>query len=145
VLSTTGKSSFSRTSVIAIENARLLNELRQRTDDLSEALEQQTATSNVLQVISSSPGNLEPVFAIMLENAVRLCDAKFGTINRWDGEALHLVGTYNVPTAFADFRKRTPFRPGPENPISQMLMTKTVIHFHDLATEQGYTNAIRLS
>ena len=74
----------------------------------------------------------------MLENAVRLCDAKFGSINRWDGEALHLVGTYNVPPAFAEFRKRTPFRPGPENPISRMLMTKTVIHFHDLATEQGY-------
>ena len=74
----------------------------------------------------------------MLENAVRLCDAKFGSINSWDGEALHLVATYNVPPAFAEFRKRTPFRPGPENPISQMLMTRTVIHFHNLATEQGY-------
>jgi class 3 adenylate cyclase len=130
--------SFAAQAVIAIENARLLNELRQRTADLTEALEQQTATSNVLQVISSSPGNLEPVFVTMLENAVRLCDAKFGSINRWDGEALHLVGTYNVPPAFAEFRKRTPFRPGPENPISRMLMTKTVIHFHDLATERGY-------
>ena len=130
--------SFAAQAVIAIENARLLNELRQRTTDLTEALEQQTATSNVLQVISSSPGNLEPVFATMLENAVRLCDAKFGSINRWDGEALHLVATYNVPPDFAEFRKRTPFRPGPENPISRMLMTKTVIHFHDLATEQGY-------
>ena len=129
---------FAAQAVIAIENARLLNELRQRTTDLTEALEQQTATSNVLQVISSSPGNLEPVFATMLENAVRLCDAKFGSINRWDGEALHLVATYNVPPDFAEFRKRTPFRPGPENPISRMLMTKTVIHFHDLATEQGY-------
>ena len=130
--------SFAAQAVIAIENARLLNELRQRTTDLTEALEQQTATSNVLQVISSSPGNLEPVFATMLENAVRLCDAKFGSINRLDGEALHLVATYNVPPDFAEFRKRTPFRPGPENPISRMLMTKTVIHFHDLATEQGY-------
>src|SRR5580693_7035336 len=129
---------FASQVVIAIENARLLNELRQRTTDLTEALEQQTPTSNVLQVISSSPGNLEPVFATMLENAVRLCDAKFGSINRWDGEALHLVATYNVPPDFAEFRKRTPFRPGPENPISRMLMTKTVIHFHDLATEQGY-------
>jgi GAF domain-containing protein len=129
---------FAAQAVIAIENARLLNELRRRTTDLTEALEQQTATSNVLQVISSSPGNLEPVFATMLENAVRLCDAKFGSINRWDGEALHLVATYNVPPDFAEFRKRTPFRPGPENPISRMLMTKTVIHFHDLATEQGY-------
>jgi GAF domain-containing protein len=129
---------FADQALIAMENARLFTDLRHRTTDLTEALEQQTATSNVLQVISSSPGNLEPVFETMLENAVRLCDAKFGTINRWDGEALHLVATYNVPTAFAEFRKRTPFRPGPENPISQMLMTKTVIHFHNLATEQGY-------
>ena len=136
---------FAAQAVIAIENARLLNELRQRTDDLTErtsnlteALEQQTATSEVLQVISSSSGDLEPAFRTVLENAVRLCDAKFGTINRWDGEALHLVATHKVPPAFAEFRRRTPFRPGPENPISQMLMTKTVIHFHNLATEQGY-------
>jgi hypothetical protein len=122
---------FAAQAVIAIENARLLSELR-------EALEQQTAASNVLQVISSSPGNLEPVFATMLENAVRLCDAKFGTINRWDGEALHLVATHKVPPAFAEFRKRTPFRPGPDNPISRMLMTKSFLHFEDLTTERDY-------
>ena len=82
---------FADQAVIAIENARLLNELRQRTNDLSEALEQQTATSEVLQVISSSPGDLEPVFEKMLENAVRICDAKFGGIYRWDGETMRLV------------------------------------------------------
>ena len=138
-------SNFAAQAVIAIENARLLNELRQRTADLSqrttdltEALEQQTATSDVLQVISSSPGDLQPVFEAILEKAVRICDAKFGTINRWDGEALHLVASHNLPPAFAEFRSRTPFRPGSGNPISRMLVTKTVSHIEDLAREQGY-------
>jgi transcriptional regulator with GAF, ATPase, and Fis domain len=79
-------SNFAKQAVIAIENARLLNELRQRTDDLSESLGQQTATSEVLQVISSSPGELEPVFQAMLENATRICDAKFGILYRYTGE-----------------------------------------------------------
>ena len=100
---------FAARAVIAIENARLLTELRQRTDDLSqrtadltEALEQQTATSEVLQVISGSPGDLEPVFSSMLENAVRICGATFGNIYRWDGEALHIAVTHNTPPAFAE-------------------------------------------
>ena len=129
---------FGDQAVIAIENASLLSELRQRTADLTESLEQQTATSDVLQVISSSPGDLQPVFEAILEKAVRICDAKFGTINRWDGEALHLVASHNLPPAFAEFRSRTPFRPGSGNPISRMLVTKTVSHIEDLAREQGY-------
>jgi GAF domain-containing protein len=99
---------FAKQAVIAIENTRLLTELRQRTDDLTESLEQQTATSEVLQVISSSPGELQPVFATMLENAVRICDAKWGTIHRWEGDALQLMATHNLPPAFAEARGRSP-------------------------------------
>src|SRR5207344_1561671 len=77
---------FAAQAVIAIENTRLLNELRQRTDDLSEALEQQTATSEVLRVISSSPGDLKPVFEAMLANALKICEAKFGMLYLWEGE-----------------------------------------------------------
>ena len=113
-------------------------EVARLAHELSEALARQAATSEVLQVISGSPGDLQPVFEAVLENAVRLCDAKFGTINRWDGDALHLVATHKLPPAFAEFRRRTPFRPGPENPITRMLMTKTVVHVENLAAEQGY-------
>ena len=104
---------FRDQALIAINNARLLDELRRRTDDLSqrttdltEALEQQTATSEVLQVISSSQGELQPVFARMLENAVRICDATFGNIYRWDGD-LHILASHNTPTAFAKARPRS--------------------------------------
>ena len=135
---------FADQAVIALENVRLLNELRQRTTDLTErtadlaeALKQQTATSEVLQVISSSPGDLEPVFASMLENAVRICDAKFGNIFRWDGEALHLAATHNTSPAYAEARGRSPLRPGP-NAIGRMVATKSVVHVADLAADPGY-------
>ena len=125
-------------AVIAIENARLLNELRQRTTDLTEALEQQTATSDVLQVISRSPGDLQPVFAAMLENAARICDANFGNIFRWDGDALWLVATHNTPPAFAEHRRRVPFRPNQGNPIGDMLNANTAVHVADLAADERY-------
>ncbi len=137
---------FADQAAIAIENARLLNELRQRTDDLTErtanlteALEQQTATSEVLQVISSSPGDLEPVFDKMLENAVRICDAKFGNVYRRDGNALHLVATHNTPPAFAEARKRSPHhRLSPESFLGHMATTKAVVHVADIAADQSY-------
>ena len=92
----------------------------------------------MLQVISSSPGDLQPVFATMLENAVRICDAKFGNIYRWDGDALHLVATHNTPPAFAEARRRSPLRPDPKHPVGRMVATKTVVHVADLAAEPGY-------
>jgi hypothetical protein len=122
---------FSAQAVIAIENARLLNELRQRTADLSqrtadltESLQEQTATSEVLQVISSSPGDVQPVFETMLEKAVRICDAKFGTTYQWDGETFNLVATHNTPPSFAEARRRSPLRPDPKLPVGRMLATK---------------------
>ena len=129
---------FAAQAVIAIENARLLNELRQRTADLGEALEQQTATSEVLQVISGSPGDLQPVFAAMLENAARICDANFGNIFRWDGDALWLVATHNTPAAFIEHRRRVPFRPNQGNPIGDMLKANVAIHVADLAADERY-------
>ena len=131
---------FAAQAVIAIENARLLNELRQRTTDLTEALEQQTATSEVLQVISSSPGDPQPVFQAMLKNAVRLCEAKFGHIYRWDGDALHLVATQNTPVAFAEARKSSPFRPSAETPTGRMIANKAVVHAADLRAEKAYAD-----
>ena len=136
---------FAAQAIIAIENARLLNELRarttdltERTADLTEALQQQTATSEVLQVISSSPGDLEPVFASMLEKAVRVCDAKFGNIHRWDGNALHLVATHNTPPAFAEARRRSPNLASAKSSLGRMVMTKAVVHVADAAQEPGY-------
>ena len=131
---------FAAQAVIAIENARLLNELRQRTEtsDLTEALEQQTATSDVLQVISSSPGDLEPVFTTMLENATRICDAKFGNVYLWDGDVLRLVAAHNTPPAFAESRKRAPFRPNPSHPFRRLVVTKQVFHVPDVASLPAY-------
>jgi hypothetical protein len=133
---------FAAQAVIAIENAQLRQrtaDLSQRTTDLTEALEQQTATSEVLRVISSSPGDLQPVFSSMLENATRLCDAKFGSVYRWDGDALHLAATHNLPPAFAELRKHSPFRPTSESPTGRMMATKAVVHIADAASLPLYT------
>jgi GAF domain-containing protein len=139
---------FAAQAVIAIENARLLNELRQRTTDLTqrsadltEALGQQTATSEVLQVISSFPGNPQPVFAAMLENAVRICGASFGGLYRWDGDALHLVATHDTPVEFAEYRKKSPLRPNPKTASGRMVATKTVVHVADVRAEPAYIEA----
>jgi signal transduction histidine kinase len=129
---------FAAQAVIAIENTRLLKELRQRTDDLSESLEQQTATSEVLKVISSSPGDLEPVFHTVLENATRICGAKFGTLYLLDGDAFQAAAMHNAPPAFADERRGKPVRPGPHTALSRVLATRQVVHIADIAKDAGY-------
>src|SRR5215467_7395923 len=129
---------FAAQAVIAIENTRLLNELRQRTDDLSEALEQQTATSEVLQVISSSPGALEPVFETMLANATRFCEAKFGFLNLYDGDKFRIVALYNVPSAYAETRRDQTFRPHPRDAHAEVLRTKEVVHVEDARSLPPY-------
>jgi len=123
---------FADQAVIAIENVRLFDEVQARTRDLAESLEQQTATSEVLQVISSSPGELEPVFRTMLENATRVCGASFGTMNLWDGERFNLAADYNVPPAFSDFRQRTPIRPYPGTTLEAVVKTHKFAQVHDI-------------
>jgi GAF domain-containing protein len=128
---------FATQAVIAIENTRLLNELRQRTADLTEALEQQTATSEVLQVISSSPSDLQPVFEAMLENAVRICDAKFGGAYRREGDGLRHVTLHNAPAAFVEKLKSS----GPAFTSAfgrRMMASRSAIQVADLAADQDY-------
>jgi GAF domain-containing protein len=130
---------FAAQAVIAIENARLLNELRRRTDDLTESLEQQTATSDVLRVISSSPGELQPVFGTLLENATRICDAEFAHLQLYDGGAFRWGATHNTPRALTEARQREPvWRPSPLTAIGRVAVTKKLLHIHDYAEEPGY-------
>ena len=131
---------FANQAVIAIENTRLLNELRQRTTDLSEALEQQTATSEVLRVISSSPGELGTVFQTMLVNATKVCEATFGNLTLWEGDGFRAVAVHGE-TAFTERRKQQPkinIVGYPTLPLARLAASKSVIHVADFRTEQVY-------
>ncbi len=132
---------FAAQAVIAIENARLLNELRQRTDDLSESLEQQTATSEVLRVISSSPGELEPVFEAILDNAIQICEASFGNLALWEDGRFRRVAMYNAPPAYAEAHRRDPIisRRSAIN-LYRAAETKEVVHVADV-TVDGHDDA----
>ena len=130
---------FAAQAVIAIENTRLLNELRQRTDDLTEALEQQTATSEVLRVVSASPGEMKPVFEAMLANALRICEAKFGHILLYDGERYHAAHLHDVPSSYREFWEQNgPLRPGPNTGLAWLARTKQVAHIPDLKADSVY-------
>ena len=130
---------FAAQAVIAIENARLLNELRQ-------SLEQQTATSEVLKIIASSPGQLEPVFTEMLQSATRICEAKFGTLFLYDGDTFEVAAGVGTPPALAEFeRRRGPFRPELGSRLERMLGTKQVVHIADDAAEDVPSPPTRLA
>ena len=130
---------FAAQAVIAIENTRLLKELRQRTDDLTELLQQQTATSEVLKVISSSPGELEPVFGAILENATRICDASYGIMFLREGTGFRTAAIHNLPHALAEERRRVELvEPIPDDPLSRLAATKQRVHIPDARTEMAY-------
>ncbi len=129
---------FAAQAVIAIENTRLLNELRQRTTDLTESLEQQTATADVLRIISSSPGELQPVFNALLENATRICGANFGGLFRYEAEAFHNVATHKLPAALDEFLRSGPIHPGPDSGLARVVRTHSTIHIRDTRELEGY-------
>ena len=132
---------FAAQAVIAIENARLLSELRHRTDDLSESLEQQTATSDVLKVISSSPGDLIPVFEAILDNAVRICKTHFGVLLLFEGGRMRVVALKNAPQAFVEMRQRDPYIPLEKSILGPVVRTKQLAHVSDITVEEPYASS----
>src|SRR5215469_3186746 len=129
---------FAAQAVIAIDNARLLNEQRQ-------SLERQTATSEVLRVISSSPGQLEPVFEAMLANAMRICEANFGHLLLYDGESYRAAHLHNLPAAYQKIFEQGPIRPNPELALGRLPHTKQAIQISDLKAEPGYDDPLRIA
>ena len=123
---------FAAQAVIAIENTRVLNELR-------ESLQQQTATADVLKVISASPGDMKPVFEAMLTNALRLCEAKFGHILLYDGERFHATHLHDVPPAYREYwQKHGPIRPDPKTGLGRIVRDKRMFHIPDLKADPAY-------
>src|SRR5499427_1907940 len=129
---------FADQAAIAMENVRLFDEVQARTRELSDALEQHTATSEILQVISSSPRELQPVFQAILAHATRLCEANFGVLYRFDGYVFHAVALQDAVPALGDYLRREPPRPDPRNALGRVLITKQPVHIADVTAEPAY-------
>jgi PAS domain S-box-containing protein len=129
---------FADQAVIAIENARLFDEVQARTRELSEALEQQTATSDVLRVISSSPGGLEPVFETLAERAVKLCAAERGFVFRFDGQLLRYAVGHNVSPELKDFFERNSIAPGRNSNVGRAALERRTVHNLDVQSDPEY-------
>ncbi|NOJ43399.1 GAF domain-containing protein [Bradyrhizobium sp. WSM 1791] len=129
---------FADQAVIAIGNVRLFEEVQAKTRDLEESLQQQTATADVLRVISASPGELGPVFQIMLENAVRLCEAKFAMLFLREDDQFRAVRTWNIPPAFSEFLATHPIRSDPKVPLGRVVATKQPVQVPDVLEDQSF-------
>jgi signal transduction histidine kinase len=129
---------FANQAVIAIENARLFDEVQARTRDLQESLQQQTATADVLKIISSSPGELEPVFQALLENAVRLCGAEFGMLFLPEANEFRAVGKWNLPLAYSEFLGKNRISADPRIPLARAAITKQPVQVTDILLDQSY-------
>src|SRR6516165_5353573 len=133
--------SSSSTVVAESESARLRRERDEALEQLSEAVKQQTAASEVLRLISGSPGELGAVFDAMLVNATRLCEAKFGILLLWEGNAFRTVALHNAPPALVENRRREPvIRPAPVTSLGRLVATKQVDHVADMREEKGYVD-----
>jgi signal transduction histidine kinase len=130
---------FADQAVIAIENAHLFEEVQARTRELTQAPEQQTATSEVLGVISGSPGDLEPVFQAMLANAMRICEAKFGHLLLYDGECFRAAYLRGVPQSYRAIWERGPICPGPSTGLGRMVHSKQAFHIPDISADAVYS------
>jgi two-component system, NtrC family, sensor kinase len=133
---------FADQAVIAIENVRLFDEVQARTYELSEALEQQTAMSEVLRVISNSPTDLAPVFGTILTNATRLCEGNFAVLWQYDGEGLVGAAQHNVSPGFGELCRKTKLRLGPEGAVRKAALERRTVHVADITVEPGFSPVV---